>query len=579
MIPAKFVAMSVIGNSKQLNIPAQRMIVALFCLAAIAFCLLFLAHDHTYLRNWYLSLGGCLYRQQYWEKDFFSPAVKAAGNHLAIAGCIVSAGLAVVTFSAKRTAVWHFNIERSALPYYAIAGIGALIAAIYAQRLSCPAYDEVFSAVNCAELHPFQTISYYMLPNNHIYFNAVNNVLCGWWHDPVTTGRWISTIAYCGAMLAACYCFRQWLASGTGALIALLPVAMQLTTLGMAGQARGYEVQLLCGWLTVAGIDTYLRNNSNAALKLVAVSSIAGFAMTTSYLLFYLPAALFLFVASGRKGVWPVLRYQFITGAVVFLLYLPALCFSGVGAFTANRYVAPGTDTIAAFLPQFASLTRFFIRYCFSMIGGEDNPVSYILFSLPVVLLFSKTKQDRLIGVAFVAVWVSYAAITLQMRHMPFNRNLIVQFSISMGCTIYALFRIVQWLPGIGRWQLLAFAIPVVGLTAYLVRASASDIPYKLYYNAANDIYHGHEQELGWISRDASIGCSDECFLTYYMFRQLHPKAVKCATGAEDYYIKRKDDPMPAGWELRYEKWKDGSEDYEYYKRCDIQADLHTQPH
>ena len=42
----------------------------------------------------------------------------------------------------------------------------------WGKQLIVPTYDEVFSAQNCAGIHPFQTIAYYMLPNNHIFFNT-----------------------------------------------------------------------------------------------------------------------------------------------------------------------------------------------------------------------------------------------------------------------------------------------------------------------------------------------------------------------------------------------------------------------
>jgi len=47
---------------------------------------------------------------------------------------------------------------------------------IWGNKMAMPAYDEVFSAQNAAGIHPFQCVSYYMLPNNHLLFNLLNGL-------------------------------------------------------------------------------------------------------------------------------------------------------------------------------------------------------------------------------------------------------------------------------------------------------------------------------------------------------------------------------------------------------------------
>lgn len=547
----------------------------------LLFCMFYLASSRERLIAWFFSLDDCFYRRGEWATVFFTPATKANGNYLAAAGITLCIGsIAYLLAAGRRIRYWQtsrrLSIAYSASPWYGIVMMAAVISAYFSWHSAAPAYDEIFSAVNCAELHPVQTLSYYMLPNNHIYFNLVNNIFFSWLHKPVGTGRFLSVIAYIGTLCVVFYWLRQQTGNWLPAMAALMPAALQFIVWGMAAQARGYELQLLCGWLSFITLLTWRQRRDTALLKVNTLCNVIGFAMVSSYLYYFLAQAFFVLAImfSDRKSASVLARYMLVTICMVFLLYLPALCFSGIPAFTANRYVTPAYNSMSLFLPDFLNTMRSYINYCFSMLFGEDRAPNFILFALPVALLFFKSKEKKQIGVFYLLIWVAFAVLTMRMRRVPFHRNLIVQLSLTMGIVVYTYYSLVTLATSLIRQagvQRLAFGllfiVPVCCYALFLAQSDKRDIGYCLYYNDANAIYNGHVNEVQWIPSSASIGFSEECFYAYYLFRKDHPNAHRCLSGTEEYYVKRKDDLMPPDWYARYEKWKDGSEDYEYYKK------------
>lgn len=549
----------------------------LFFAGIIALCCFYICSSYTSLTSWYHSLNDCFYGKSTWTARFFSPATKQQGNVLAAIGIAVGSLFAAYTIRRfRQTKKETRTIEADGLGWYAAVVALALAAGLWSWRLMSPAYDEVFSAVNCAELHPFQTLSYYMLPNNHIYFNFINNILFSWLHKPVGTGRLLSLLAYVGILLSAYHWLRWLTGNHVFSLILLLPVAFQFMTWGLAAQARGYEIQLLCAWLGFCALLKYIAGGNTSLVRINALCSIVGFAMVSTHLYYFIAQALLMLVvmATQRKTDRAFIKYQLFVVAMVFLLYLPAFCFSGIPAFTANRYVSPMYPTVQAFWPDFFNTSKYFINCCFSMLFGEDRAPNFILFFLPLALLFFKKLEQKLIGVFYVCMWLTYIVVTLKMRHIPFSRNLGIQFSLTMAIVAYTFYLLMHKVAAmvssliVRRWVLsLLFVTPVLAYTIYLAKTDKRDVAHYIYYNDVNDIFASHSAEASWIPAPATIGCSEECFLSYYIFRKDHPNVHRCASGTEDFYVKRRDEPLPQGSIGQYDKWRDGAEDYEFYRR------------
>ena len=156
---------------------------AVFFLAVIVFCFFYIFSSYDYLCHWYLGLGGHINRMESWTADFFTPVTRAAGNRYCIAA-IAIAGLGLVyVYNCLRAKEQmqglgiHFRLDmRGALSLAGCIFAGSLMW-VQGNLSVKPSNDEVFSAVACAGMHPFQTLSYYMAPNNHILFNLLNNLV------------------------------------------------------------------------------------------------------------------------------------------------------------------------------------------------------------------------------------------------------------------------------------------------------------------------------------------------------------------------------------------------------------------
>ncbi len=557
---------------------------AMLFLAGITyFSIYYYTTGYDTLQHWFYLLNGCFYNRETWAAKFFTPDVKTKGDKVAAMGAVLAISIAAyIGFRWK--AIVKRHVATGARPaategwQWVIAVIAlALVAGLCSWALMRPAYDEIFSAVNCAQLHPFQTIAYYMLPNNHMYFNFLNNILFRWWWgDQVQSGRFISLLAYVGTMVIAYQWLQRLIGNRLYAFIALLPVALQFTVFAMAAQGRGYSAELFCGWASFAAMMAFVQQPDAKALRVNAIFTIFGFILVPAYLTIYISQGI-VFVAamaSSRKLHWQYFKYQLIAGAVIFLFYVPGFCFSGVAAFTDNPYVKPACSGWMEFLPRFAETFRYFINYCFSMLFGEDKAINFVLFFLPLALYFAKQRPRRLVAFSYTILWLTYIVVTVYLRLNPFNRNMIIHYSLTMGCVLYTFYVLVSEAasllkqPGLRLYAAgLLFGAPVLSYSTYLAISDRSDVSFFLYYNDVNAIYQNHITELALIPKESTIGFSYETFYMYYYFSKYHYKAVKCADGTEDYYVKRSGEAFPEGKASTYTKIKDGYEDYEFYKR------------
>jgi hypothetical protein len=275
-----------------------------------------------------------------------------------------------------------------------------------------------------------------------------------------------------------------------------------------------------------------------------------------------------------RKSFWLFLEYQALMAVFVFLFYLPAICFSGLAAFTDNKYVKPITDSVSAFLPDFVNYFKSVVNYCFSSLWGENSIVSFILFGVPLLLFFFKKKEERFLAFFYLLTWGTFIAMSLYMRHPSFYRNLIIQYSVTMGLvayTMYALVYAVAMKLKTTRYQkaftMVFFGIPLIALSYHLVRHDKKDVSTNLYFNNVNELYTIHTKDIGTIPNSSSISFSDGSFYFYYYCRKLHYKASRCPNGNEDYYVNRPDETLPNWVTNNYTLFRKCEEDYDIYKR------------
>ena len=175
-----------------MSIKKAAIYVALFVLFVGAFFSVFyLSHTYIYLVNWFYSLNSCFYKCSSFRNDFFTQKVKSAGNFYCSISLLISVfsiAYLIKLLRRKNFAKTKINFNYSNLSWLIAICVAGFIFWLWGTTQTPPSSDEIFSAVNCAAIHPFQTMAYYMLPNNHIFYNLLNNIVFHFASDKVLTG-------------------------------------------------------------------------------------------------------------------------------------------------------------------------------------------------------------------------------------------------------------------------------------------------------------------------------------------------------------------------------------------------------
>lgn len=542
---------------------------------SLGFSMWYWLHDHAGLASWYLRLGPCLYRQAEWLQQFFTAKVKAQGNVFCAAAFPLGIGLLWYAWKTIRrnrfetSASLHNPADTS--PWYLSAGLAAAGVAlwVFSYWHTCPAYDEIFSAVHGSGMHPFQALSYYMLPNNHLLFNALNSLL-PWADDKVTSGRLWSLAAFLATQQLMWAVLRRYLPRDAALSLTLL-LSAAFPTLGFASQARGYSMMLLAGWASCWALCQYAATEHPRYGRIWVAATVAGYATVPVFLYFHLAMSIWALGWSWQQRRWlPAFwRYQLMAAGFTFLFYLPALCFSGWEALAANKYVRPEGVSWAQFGSQLAALAPFFMDYGFGGLFAQHKTGLAVVCLAPLVLWFSKNRSHRAAAWFYLCLWGCAFAVVWGMKKIPFTRNLIIQYSLGLAAMGYALFALLQKLwprrSAAAKW--LFQAAMLCGLAWFLYRFPQI-AGEQLYFNPANQLYAQHRQDAAQLPLDAPIAFSDECFYWYYLHQKAGGQARRCPQGDERWWVKRAFEPPPdsalGAFELAF---RSQMEDYVVWKK------------
>ncbi len=533
--------------------------VILFLLFTAIGSLCYMLCDYEYLKQWFLSLNSCFYRVPYWPDQFFTKTVKARGNMFAAAGIVLSISGILYVVVRRRRYFSRFaaspRVTNMEWPWYVPVIALAMGTWYWGQGLVKPSADEIFSAVNIAELPSFQGLAYYMLPNNHIYFNFLNGLV---WKltgiDAVQSGRILSMLAYTAFLCSAYHWLAQRLRNKYYAYIAIVPIALQFTVWAFGFQARGYELQLFCAWTAFQSMWRYLDKGEARMLRLNTFVCIAGFALIPTFLYFYFAQTIFVvcYQIINRKFDTRFWKYQLFCLAGVFLLYLPALCFSGKDALAGNDYVKAGHEALPVFIRHWFEVTRYFLNFIFSFVIRENHPLNFILFFVPLLLLFSRERQNRWLGCYYIILWLTWAVVCCYMQRTPFSRNMIIHYGFTMVFVVYTLYWCTTSLlkkiaPVMARnlATIAVFGLPILVFSVHQATWGKANVHFLLYFMDVNLMSIGYNTEINNLPPGSSVVCSDERYCFYYYCRKRHYTMSKCPTGKEDYYVKCFSDELP----------------------------------
>ncbi len=542
---------------------------------ALGFGTWYWLHDHARLASWYLHLSPCLYRETAWPQQFFTQGVKAQGNGFCTAAFLLGIGL--LWYAWRRIGQKHPDISPArpaptpASSWHVPAGLAIACLALwgFSHSQTHPAYDEIFSAVHGAGMHPFQAMSYYMLPNNHLLFNTLNSLLpCV--DDKVMSGRLWSLTAFLATSQFMWAVLRRYLPQHVALSLTLL-LLFAFPTLGFASQARGYSMMLLAGWVSGWALCQYAATEQRRYGRIWVVATVAGYATVPVFLYFHLALSIWALGWSWRQRQWWLAfwKYQLLAAGFTFLFYLPVLCFSGWEALAANKYVRPEAVSWVQFGGQLAGLLPFFMDYGFGGLFAQHKVGLAVVCLAPLALWFSKDKSHRAAAWFYLCLWGCAFVVVWSMKKLPFTRNLVIQYSLGLAMAGYALFALLQKLwprrPLLAKW--IFHVVMLCGLVWFLYRFPQV-AGEQLYFNPANPLYAQHRQDAAQLPKDAPIAFSDECFYWYYLCRKAGGQARRCPQGDEGWWVKRAYEPPPDSTSGAFQvAFRSRMEDYVVWKR------------
>ena len=537
----------------------------LFLLTSIAYATWYLTQDYATLRDAYLATGP-FYRSTHWTTDFFTPQTKVAGDRYAALGIL----LALLTssyliYSWRRAGRYptpnlQLPLSRPDLLLLAILALLQLSLWAYANHLLPPAYDEVFSAVHAAGAGPFRALTYYMLPNNHVLFNVLNGALFGWWTDSlVLTGRLISLAAYL-ALGALQYCWLRTLLHDRIAAFALaVLLAVLLPVWGFAAQARGYMLLLLFSWVAFVAVWRYKSGRGRGMQWLLSGCCLLAYATVPVFL--YLHLALLGWIVLGwlraRRVDWSLLASQLVAGVGVFLFYLPAISFSGLGAITSNRYVAGGERGVGEFAAKFLPTLPDYVNYLALDVAAVVPWLLPVLALLPLLFWWSRMVELRRLTTIYLLLLIMSIGTVLCMRAVPFHRTLV--FQLQLTGLVIALLPVSVF--ALGKKALRTTAMGWLLVAATLVYFTPPKFSLHLYYYDIVPTYRSVSGLLDQLPPGAMVGWSDEAFYPRYL---LGRRRGVTGGGEVTHYFKRPAEPLLTGrWErvgadTEFEVWERG---------------------
>ncbi len=551
--------------------------VLVYFLTAIFFSVFYYTSNYEYLTNWFLSLNNCFYKSDVWQKEFFTTSVKKVGDYYSIASIIVSS-LGVFFFSRKLFQIFKQKDKltirvltpKEHLIGYILLLLIAILLWLYNHTFILPWYDEVFSGKFISELHPFQTLAYYMLPNNHVFFNLLNNILFFWTEQKVLTGRIISLCAYVGVM----WCIYFWLKKVVHvkclAFSMVILLAMHYPIWSFGTQARGYELQLLMAWICFISIENYFDQNRKFWWSLFSFAAIIGFITVPTFLFYYSACLGYVLYRMWltKNACWSFWKNQLLVLIIVFLFYLPAICFSGLNSITHNQYVSPEVKTAIEYMPVLGKMMHRYILYCFAFNCDGSIWLNYAFIFIPLYLFFVKNKTIQRLAVFFVLQWLAFLVLNTKMLSAVPCRTLLLQYSFTMAFGVLAVYYFFHNLFKKKEKWATRFSLVFLLLMGIHFCNTQRHSLNQLYGPETNKTFQINEAGIKHLPKGYSVAFSNESFLWIYLAQHKNYELHPCPQGNETFYVKRSFENLPQPYQ-GYQLYFKADDFYEIYKKVD----------
>lgn len=513
--------------------------------------------DYGQLSHWYKGLNPYFYRAANWNTDFFTENVKLQGNWWCFAALLAASMWVLLIWRVPWPDTPKLNLKRkSAIEYAVIAIIGAVLS-VLVSRHSVYAADEVFSAINFASLPSFQALSYYALPNNHLLYNFINGAIFSWSNNLVLTGRIVSLCCYIAVLWITWGFLKKWITSNWLRWPVLFILAVQFPVWGFSGQARGYELLLLCSMLSIITFWNYWVEQKPGNLLLHSVCNIAGMLTVPSYLYWWsgLLLAALLVMIWERRSDWIFIRASLAGAACTIIFFLPLLSFSGSAALTENKYVQAESVTTIYFLTHLNAQNYFNgLFYEWFCLSTNYVITGIAIVFLPILIFFypKNNKRYHALMILYFSMMIALLILLIIMKRMPFYRNLIAHGYLALMIiviTIVPLFR--------NKYMRLGLIVILMMGTVFTAYKNYNRMPDSLYYYGVNDKFTKLSECKTLFRPKCTVFLDDECFYWWYVLKVKYPENTpmivhnRASFANLDYCIMPIDTLLPAN-EINY---------------------------
>ena len=528
-----------------------------FAISYLVFCGYYLTASRAQIIKDYYALGdGCFYHAASFP-NLLTDKVKAAGNIC----CLIAMPL-VLMFSYWLRSVlvsglFHSmknylrSVSRISYLWLLVLLIGCLRLAYFGHVYNPMSTDEAFSALNFASAPVARLLSYYPVPNNHIFFNLINHFLGQLIGNYILSGRLLSCVFYCLLMSVNFLFIRHYSRSNTLAFLCCAVLSLQFIVWGFGNQARGYALYYLLEWGSFISFFLYFfggKKLNKQLLTILIICNVLGMWCVPSflYLLLFQLLTAPLQMIKNKQFYWPFWKAILLTGMGVWLTYLPVFCYSGIDAVTNNSFVAGSTISRAQ---RWQENIVFFKQLMSEQTFGflQDIPiVAAWCFLLPLVLAVSfRRRLKRFSGLVFmyIILCLSLMVMIYYMRQFMVFRTLGGHMHLML---MLPLLLIAVLIAEIKKGRKLVFALFTVAITLVCIRMYNFNAEKSFYYLYGQDT-HGRMNALQSIPQDfkqgGSVWLSEESFMWHFLLRDaLNKSSHDCRFHDQDILFMSVDD-------------------------------------
>ncbi len=332
--------------------------------------------------------------------------------------------------------------------------------------------DEAATYLYFASRPLYIALSYYPVPNNHLFYTFLVNIVSKIGFQPEII-RMPSLIA--GFLLIpVTYCLGKRLFSSSVGLMAAALVTTSSYLIEYSTLARGYTTQTFLSLLGIF-IATYLITQNNRFLLLL-------FWGTWTLAFYTIPPTLYIFLGTiawmgliafkNRKtektGVQPdqIIGLSFAIGFTTVFLYIPVILLSGPESILWNRFVIPldWTQFFVGIGPSLYSTLQLFHR---------DLPyivVAALIFGF-FISLGILLRQKSIYALLPIVILAGCTGLVVIQRVVPFERVWIFLIPIYLIFSSQGLHQILTYLHVADQHILTGFGILIAVLSIILLKS------------------------------------------------------------------------------------------------------------